>query len=176
MQAQIQARLPPVGLHWIPQITERGSIESIQSLPGVLPFECPRMFLQEEINPYALTTITHSKVLGSLASSQMQDSLMSPMAYWLTYLVVKTFFLGGGELNFFSSLILAVLGLRCDLGLSCPRACGIFTLNQGSDLGPLHWEHRVLATGSPGVSKLLVCVCVCECVCASNPSGRCSYV
>ena len=123
MQAQIQARLPPVGLHWIPRITERGSIESIQSLPGFLPFECPRMFLQE-INSYALTIITHSKVLGSLAFSQMQDSLMSPVAYWLIYLVVKTFFLGGGELNFLVNQLINIGCAGCSLwlGLRLPQS------------------------------------------------------
>lgn len=35
----------------IPHITEGGSIEPIQSLPGVLPFECPRTFLQELNSP-----------------------------------------------------------------------------------------------------------------------------
>ena len=29
-------------------------------------------------------------------------------------------------------------------------ACGIYFPDQGSNLGPLHWEHGVLATGPPG--------------------------
>ena len=34
-------------------------------------------------------------------------------------------------------------------GPSCSAACGIFP-EQGSNLGPLHWEHGDLATGPPG--------------------------
>ena len=29
------------------------------------------------------------------------------------------------------------------------EVCGIYFLNQWSNPGPLHWEHGVLATGSP---------------------------
>ena len=32
-------------------------------------------------------------------------------------------------------------------------ACGIYFPDGGSNLGPLHWEHRVLATGQPGMSQ-----------------------
>ena len=35
---------------------------------------------------------------------------------------------------------------------SLVAACGIWFPDQGLDLGPLHWEHGVLATGSPGKS------------------------
>ena len=35
-------------------------------------------------------------------------------------------------------------------------ACGIWFPDQGSNLGPLHWEHRVLVTGLPGKSMELV--------------------
>ena len=31
-------------------------------------------------------------------------------------------------------------------------ACGIYFPDQGSNLGPLHWEHRVLSTVPPGKS------------------------
>ena len=31
-------------------------------------------------------------------------------------------------------------------------ARGILFPNQGSNLGPLHWEHGILATGQPGKS------------------------
>ena len=31
-------------------------------------------------------------------------------------------------------------------------ACGIYFPDQGSNLGPLHWEHEVSATGPPGKS------------------------
>ena len=34
-------------------------------------------------------------------------------------------------------------------------ACGIQFPDQGSNLGPLHWEHRVLATGPSGKSLVL---------------------
>ena len=34
-------------------------------------------------------------------------------------------------------------------------SCGIWFPNQGSNLGPLHWEHGVLATGSPRKSLKL---------------------
>ena len=36
-------------------------------------------------------------------------------------------------------------------GPSCSTACGIFP-DQGSNLGSLHWERRVLPTGPPGKS------------------------
>ena len=35
----------------------------------------------------------------------------------------------------------------------CNRACEIF-LDQGSNLGPLHWDCRVLTTEPPGKSLL----------------------
>ena len=38
---------------------------------------------------------------------------------------------------------------ECELLIA---ACGIKFLDQGSNLGPLHWERRVLVTGSPGKS------------------------
>ena len=38
---------------------------------------------------------------------------------------------------------------------SLVAACGIYFPNQGSNPGPLHWEHRVLATGPPGKSQFL---------------------
>ena len=34
-------------------------------------------------------------------------------------------------------------------------ACGIYFPDQGSNSGPLHWEQRVLATGTPGKSLQL---------------------
>ena len=34
-------------------------------------------------------------------------------------------------------------------------ACGIQFPDLGSNLGPLHWEHRVLATGPSGKSLVL---------------------
>ena len=33
-------------------------------------------------------------------------------------------------------------------------ACEIWFFNQGSNPGPLHWEHGVLATGSPGITDV----------------------
>ena len=33
------------------------------------------------------------------------------------------------------------------------EACGIKFLDQGSNPGPQHWEHRAWATGSPGESR-----------------------
>ena len=55
---------------------------------------------------------------------------------------------------FFSFLIfihLAAPGLSwaCKLLVA---ACGIYLPDWGSNLGPLHWEHEVLATGPPGKS------------------------
>ena len=34
-------------------------------------------------------------------------------------------------------------------------ACGIQLPDQGSNLGPLHWEHEILATGPSGKSHKL---------------------
>ena len=58
-------------------------------------------------------------------------------------------------------LILAAAGLGCGTqdfqsslwsAGSLVSACGIWLPDQGSNLGPLHWEHRVLATGPSGKS------------------------
>ena len=38
--------------------------------------------------------------------------------------------------------------------LSCAMHVGSSSSNQGSIPGPLHWEHRVLPTGSPGKSPV----------------------
>ena len=38
------------------------------------------------------------------------------------------------------------------LFLALAAACGIKFPDQGLNPGPLHWEHRVLATGPPGKS------------------------
>ena len=40
-------------------------------------------------------------------------------------------------------------------------ACGIYFPDQGSNLGPLHWECRVLATGPPGQSHTCLVWVVC---------------
>ena len=38
------------------------------------------------------------------------------------------------------------------LFLALAAACGIKFPDQGLNPGPLHWEHRVLAAGPPGMS------------------------
>ena len=38
-------------------------------------------------------------------------------------------------------------------------ACGIQFPKQGSNLGPLHWEHGVLSTVPPGKSRLFIIKC-----------------
>ena len=35
-------------------------------------------------------------------------------------------------------------------------ACGILFPDQGSNLGSLHWEHRVLASGPPEAKKYII--------------------
>ena len=59
-----------------------------------------------------------------------------------------------GHLFFFLIFIfiyLFVSGLSYE-SLILVVACGIWFLDQGLNLGPLHWEHGVLATGLPGKS------------------------
>ena len=41
----------------------------------------------------------------------------------------------------------------CELSV---MAYGIYFPNQGPNLGPLHWEHRALATGQPEKSSHLI--------------------
>ena len=55
-------------------------------------------------------------------------------------------------LNIFISL--ATLGLSCGMQDLLVAACGIWFPDQGSNLGPLHWEHGILATAPPGKSQL----------------------
>ena len=43
-------------------------------------------------------------------------------------------------------IYLVVLGLSCSMQ-TLVVACGIQFPDQGSNLGSLHWEHRVLVTG-----------------------------
>ena len=56
-------------------------------------------------------------------------------------------------LAFLFSIYLAAPALQIfDLHYSMQTfSCGMWNLvsSQGSNLGPLHWEHRVLATGPP---------------------------
>ena len=47
---------------------------------------------------------------------------------------------------------LAMLGLHCSMQDLLVAACGIQFPDQGLNPRPLHWEHRVLATGLPGKS------------------------
>ena len=47
---------------------------------------------------------------------------------------------------------LAVLGLNCSKQNLLVVECGIYLPDQGSNLGPLHWEPIVLTTGPPGKS------------------------
>ena len=48
-------------------------------------------------------------------------------------------------------------GLRCSMRTSQLRhACGIQFPDQGSNPGPLHWEHGVLPIGPPGRSLKLI--------------------
>ena len=59
-------------------------------------------------------------------------------------------------MSFKNIFYLAALRLSCitkDLYLVAP--CGIQFPDQGSNLGPLHWEHGVLVTAPP-VKSLLV--------------------
>ena len=39
---------------------------------------------------------------------------------------------------------------------SLVAACRIYFLDKGSNQGPLHWEHRVLATGPQGKSLVML--------------------
>ena len=48
----------------------------------------------------------------------------------------------------------AALGLSCGMNDLLVVVCGIYFPDQGSNLGPLHWELRVLATGPPAKSHL----------------------
>ena len=52
-------------------------------------------------------------------------------------------------------IYLAALGFSCGMQDILVEACGIQFPDQGSNPGPLHWEHRVLITGSPGKSPLV---------------------
>ena len=61
-----------------------------------------------------------------------------PCVIW-TYLKKKKFYL-------------AVLGLNCSKQNLLVVECGIYFPDQGSNLGPLHWEPVVLTTGPPGKS------------------------
>ena len=59
---------------------------------------------------------------------------------------------------FYLCIYLAVLGPSCGMPDLQLQACGIQFPDQGLNLGPLHWEHRILATGpqeSPCPSKTL---------------------
>ena len=65
----------------------------------------------------------------------------------------------GNRANIQIFIYWAALGLSCgtlDLqswlwhARSLLVACGIWSPNQGSNPGPLHWEHGVLVTGLPG--------------------------
>ena len=49
-------------------------------------------------------------------------------------------------------IYLAVLGLNCSKQNLLVVECGIYFPDQGSNLGPLHWEPVVLTTGPPGKS------------------------
>ena len=52
-----------------------------------------------------------------------------------------------GFLKIFISL--ATLGLSCGMQDLLVAACGIWFPDHGSNLGPLYWEHGILATGPP---------------------------
>ena len=52
----------------------------------------------------------------------------------------------------FLIVYLTALGLSCSMGSLLAVACGIRFQDQGLNLGPLLWEHEVLATG-PQVPK-----------------------
>ena len=49
-------------------------------------------------------------------------------------------------LNIYILIYLAVPGLRCGRQDLLAVACEIYFPEQGSNLGPLHWEHGVLAS------------------------------
>ena len=50
------------------------------------------------------------------------------------------------------SLVVAVGNLLVAACKLLVVVCGIYFPDQGSNLGPLHWEHGVLAIGPPGKS------------------------
>ena len=95
------------------------------------------------------------------------------------------------KLHFFKNnicFILAVLGLSCglqDLGSLfwhvefSAVACGIYFPDQGWNLGLLHWECRVQATGPPGKSWFVFLLKIKNWVCNSqmkNNQRTCSKV
>ena len=49
-------------------------------------------------------------------------------------------------------MYLAAPGLSCSMWNLLVVACGIYVPDQSSNLGSLHWECGVLATGPPGKS------------------------
>ena len=55
-----------------------------------------------------------------------------------------------GLLNIYIVIYLAVPGLRCGRQDLLAVACEIYFPEQGSNPGPLHWEHGVLANEPPG--------------------------
>ena len=65
------------------------------------------------------------------------------------YLSIYLFIFGsaGSQLRQAGSLVAA-----CGIFFQLQHACGIQFPDQGSNLGPLHWEHGVLPTGPPGKS------------------------
>ena len=79
-----------------------------------------------------------------------------------------------GNILFF--IYLAVLGFHCGMWNLSVVACGIQFPDQRSNLGPLCWEHRVLATGPTGKSlisllmtnllgEMVLCICMYVHVC-----------
>ena len=57
---------------------------------------------------------------------------------------------GPQEIFFFFLIYWAAMSLSCGMQDLLVLACGIQLPDQGLNLGPLHWEHPVLATGPLG--------------------------
>ena len=79
------------------------------------------------------------------------SEFINPFSPWLLKKQTPLFYLC---IMLCGSLFGQIYDFCCGIQDLLVVACGIQFSDQGSNLCPLHWEHRVLATGPTGKSHL----------------------
>ena len=93
-------------------------------------------------------------VISSANSDSFSSSQFKKKKNLLIYLVVLVFVVSHRIFDLRSGMQ-GVLVVTCEFLVV---ACGIQFPDLGLNLGPLHWEPRVLATGPPGKSPFPICM------------------
>ena len=154
------------GLDYLPleEILKRFFATTLSSTESFLACDCDRVFPRcqhHEVSPHTLYPETCYSTRGLLLEYRWQISEQSLFIQQIInllfffYCFIYLFGCPGSQLWLTGSLVAAHWLLSCSRRAPQLRhACGIQFPDQGSNPGPLHWEHGVLSTVPPGKSLI----------------------